>query len=125
MADILVVDDAEANRLLLLLLLKKAARHRVAEAADGEAAVARFVAGRYDLVLMDLEMPGMDGIDAARRMRSLEAEQGWPRTPLVAMTAHDSEAVLARCLAAGFDERIQKPLSRETLLALLQRRGLA
>jgi CheY-like chemotaxis protein len=125
MPDILVVDDSEANRLLLSLLLKKAAPHRVVEAANGEEGVELFAARSFGLVLMDLEMPGLDGIAAAGRMRAVEAEQNRPRTPLAAMTAHDVASLGPDCAAAGFDERLQKPLTRDVVQDLLRRHGLA
>jgi CheY-like chemotaxis protein len=91
-------------------------------AATGGDAVAAFIAARaagapFDLVLMDLHMPGMDGIEAARRMRA--AETDGRRTPIVALSADAFPESRGACLAAGMDGFVTKPLDRERLTAAL------
>jgi CheY-like chemotaxis protein len=93
-------------------------------AATGGDAVSAFVAAQaagtpFDLVLMDLHMPGMDGIEAARRMRAAEA--GGKRTPIIALTADAFPESRDACLAAGMDGFVTKPLDRERLLTALAR----
>ena len=120
---ILVAEDNEINALLARALLTKLG-HRPTMAADGVAAVESFLAARaagtpYDRVLMDLHMPGMDGIEATSRIRAIEAEQEASRTPILALTANASAADRDACLAAGMDGFLVKPLDRERLSAAL------
>lgn len=88
---------------------------RVAVASDGHAAVRMWQEGDFNLVLMDCEMAGMDGFEAARQIRRLEAESNGRRTPIVALTAHAPQEIRERCLAAGMDDVLAKPF-REKLL---------
>jgi CheY-like chemotaxis protein len=74
---------------------------------------------------MDLHMPGMDGLEAARRIRANEAEIGAPRTPILALTANASAEDREACLAAGMDGFLVKPLDRERLAAALANAGKA
>jgi CheY-like chemotaxis protein len=94
-------------------------------AATGDAAVAAWRAGettdgRFDLVLMDVHMPGSDGITATRHIRKLEAERGTRRTPIIALTANALDEDRDACLAAGMDGFLTKPLDRERLAAALE-----
>jgi CheY-like chemotaxis protein len=79
----------------------------------------------YDLVLMDIHMPGLDGLAAARRIRSLEIESGAARTPIVALTANAFAEDRQAALAAGMDEFLVKPLDRAALERILQRNPAA
>jgi PAS domain S-box-containing protein len=120
---ILVAEDNEINALLTRALLTKLG-HRPTMAADGAAAIDSWLAARaagtpYDRVLMDLHMPGMDGVEAVRRIRAVEAEQAGVRTPIIALTANASVEDREACLAAGMDEFLIKPLDRERLAAAL------
>lgn len=115
---VLVVDDTALNRALIAGLLGDSGVE-VDEAGDGQAAVERFAGGRYDLVLLDLQMPVMDGLQAAREMRSLEHSRGLPPTPLIAISANTDAAQLTAARAAGCNDLLARPLKRETLLALL------
>jgi CheY-like chemotaxis protein len=120
---ILVAEDNDINALLARALLTKLG-HRPTMAADGAAAVESFLAARaagtpYDRVLMDQHMPGMDGIEATRRIRAIEAEQEAPRTPILALTANASAEDRDACLGAGMDGFLVKPLDRERLSAAL------
>ena len=80
---------------------------------------------RYDRVLMDLHMPGMDGLEATRRIRTIEAETGAPRTPILALTANAFAEDRDACLEAGMDGFLVKPLDRERLAAALAAPGRA
>jgi PAS domain S-box-containing protein len=121
--NVLVAEDNEINALLARALLTRLGHHPTVT-GDGEAAVAAFTAARaadapFDLILMDVHMPAVDGLDAARRIRALETQAGVRRTPIVALTANVSSEDRDACLAAGMDAFLAKPVERERLLALL------
>ena len=88
---------------------------------DGMKAVAAFEAGAFDLVLLDLEMPALDGLDAVRLMRAQEEARGQARTPMLAVTAAAMAHQLRTCLSAGFDDRLTKPLLAEEVWITLWR----
>jgi CheY-like chemotaxis protein len=121
---VLIAEDNEINALLARSLLARLG-HRPTLAATGTAAVdswlAALAAGEpYDLVLMDVHMPEMDGIEAARRIRAAEAAApGAARTPIVALTANAFSDDREACRAAGMDAFLTKPLDRERLAELL------
>jgi CheY-like chemotaxis protein/anti-sigma regulatory factor (Ser/Thr protein kinase) len=120
---ILVAEDNEINAMLTRALLTKLG-HRPTMAANGAAAIESWLAARaantpYDRVLMDLHMPGMDGLEAVRRIRAIEAEHEGARTAIIALTANASAEDREACLAAGMDEFLIKPLDRERLAAAL------
>jgi len=118
---ILVAEDNEINALLARSLLTRLG-HRPTIATSGDAAVDAWLSARdagepYAIVLMDLHMPGSDGIDATRRIRAVEADG--PRTPIIALTANAFEEDREACIAAGMDGFLTKPLDRERLAAAL------
>ena len=106
---ILAVDDVPANIELLQIHLDKG-RHHTTIARDGEEAVAAFQSGRFDLVLMDLQMPGLDGLEATRRMRAFEQEQRRKPVPVIALSASVLEQDRRNARAAGMDGFASKPL---------------
>jgi CheY-like chemotaxis protein/HPt (histidine-containing phosphotransfer) domain-containing protein len=113
---ILVVEDNEVNRQLALLLLQKLG-YRADVAANGIEAVEAVDRQSYDAVLMDVEMPEMDGLEAARRIRQMEP----PTRPwIVAVTANALHGERDRCLQAGMDDYITKPLHLDALVAALR-----
>ena len=93
----------------------------VLEAEDGAQAVALLEQQHVDLVLMDIQMPVMDGYAATRALRERESRLRLPRLPIVALTANAFDEDAAHCLAAGMDAHLAKPYSRQQLLALLRR----
>jgi PAS domain S-box-containing protein len=116
---ILVAEDNEINALLMRSLLTKLG-HRVVIATHGEAALESWLAAKsaatpYDLVLMDIQMPQLDGIEAARRIRTHEAGEGGRRTPILALTANTLVEDRYACFEAGMDGFLIKPLDREKL----------
>ncbi len=116
--DILLVEDIDINRDVACSILERAG-HRVAVAADGAAAVAAVQSATYDLVLMDVQMPVMDGMTATRHIRSLPGTVA--QVPIIAMTANVLPAQVAAFRAAGMNDHIGKPFKRSELLTLLAR----
>ncbi len=124
---ILVAEDNDINALLARALLVKLGHHP-SIAASGAVAIESWLAARaagapFDRVLMDVHMPGMDGLEATRRIRTIEAETNAPRTPILALTANASAEDRDACLAAGMDGFLVKPLDRERLTAALAASG--
>ncbi|WP_323767439.1 ATP-binding protein [Marinovum sp.] len=116
---ILVVDDNATNRLLLRRYLRQVACH-VAEACDGAEAVTAVSGARFDVVLMDIQMPVMDGIEATRRIRRREAAEGQRPVRIIAVTANIMEHQSRGYLEEGMDDVIGKPVSKKRLLAKLE-----
>ncbi len=112
---VLVAEDNPENAILLRHTLMGTG-YTVDEVADGEAAVAAVMANLYGLVLMDLDMPALDGISATQRIRDWEKTLGRPQTPIVAVTAHALRSIRDRCLAAGMNDYMSKPLRRKRVL---------
>jgi PAS domain S-box-containing protein len=119
-AQVLLAEDNAINELLTVTLLRRWG-HEVSVAGDGAQAVRLFGERPFDLVLMDLHMPGMSGIEATRRMRALESEAGRPRTPIIALTASAMAADRRACLEAGMDDHLSKPLRARELLHSVRR----
>jgi PAS domain S-box-containing protein len=118
--DVLLVEDNLINQQLAIRLLRKWG-HRVALAVDGQEAVDRLCGGeRYDIVLMDMQMPVMGGIEATRLIRAHEAEHGQARVPIMAMTANAMQGDRELCLAAGMDDYLSKPINQVELAAKLR-----
>lgn len=117
-APILVVEDNPINRRLAKMQLENLG-YRADVASDGREAVTAQVAKHYPIILMDCEMPEMDGYDATREIRRLEA--GVPKTVVIAITAHAVEGAREKCLAAGMDDYITKPVTIDVLRAALSR----
>ncbi|MBY5925524.1 MULTISPECIES: ATP-binding protein [Halomonas] len=115
-AQLLVVDDSETNRLLLRELVESP-RRRVTLASSGEEALALAQQQLYDLVLMDIRMGGMDGVETARAIRQLSAE--WAERPIIAVTAHVLESQRRELLANGMNDVLIKPLDTTRLDELL------
>ncbi len=117
--DILLVEDHPDNRLIVQSYLKRTP-HRLTIAENGEAAVAAFKKGSFHVVLMDMQMPVMDGYEATRRIRAWEREQGRRPTPILALTAHALNEEVERTKLAGCDAHLGKPIVKATLLAALE-----
>lgn len=111
---ILIAEDGEANQLVAAAILRKAG-YAVDLARDGEEALGAARTAAYDLVLMDVRMPRMDGLAATAAIRGLEGPAG--RVPIIAMTAAAMPNEVARCLEAGMDGHVAKPMDLTALLA--------
>ncbi|MBU1247778.1 MAG: response regulator [Proteobacteria bacterium] len=117
---ILLVEDSEDNVLVMQLYLKKFP-YRLDVAENGQVGVDMFKQAKYDLVLMDIQMPIMDGYEASREIRRFEGEQGRSKAPIIAVTAHASEENHRMVLEAGCDDFITKPVPKAKLLEAIQR----
>ena len=113
---VLAAEDNKTNRLVFSKLVK-ACDIDLTFAGDGAEALATFETLRPDLVFMDISMPRMDGKEATQRIRELEAAQGWPRTRIVALTAHAMAGDAEETLAHGLDAHLTKPLKKPAILA--------
>ena len=114
---ILVADDSPTNRHLAESLLRKHG-HTVVTATDGFGAVEEFEKGGLDAILMDVSMPGCDGIEATGLIRELEAHTD-DHLPIIALTAHAMDGDRERCLAAGMDAYVSKPFKADELFATI------
>ncbi len=117
--DILVAEDKRINRELVVNLLSSSG-HSVVCCTDGAETVDTWQRQQFDLVLMDVQMPKMDGLEATRRIRELEAGTG-RQTPIIAMTAHAMESDRRNCLDAGMDGYLSKPLHAQKLYETIER----
>ncbi|MGR6806443.1 response regulator [Sphaerotilus natans] len=117
---VLLVEDNEITREVGAQMLRKRGLE-VGLAEDGLKAVEAILTGDWDIVLMDIQMPGMDGHDATRAVRQWELRQDRPRLPIIALTAHALPADRDKCLAAGMDDHVVKPYSADTLAAAIAR----
>ncbi len=116
---ILVAEDSPDNRLVIAAYLRREP-HQVDFAEDGKEALEKFIAHHYDLVLMDIQMPAMDGLDATRAIRQWELEQSRAPTPIVALTAYALEEDVGRALAAGCNLHMSKPLTKRALIECIR-----
>jgi len=115
---VLVADDNPTNRKVIELMLT-AAGARPTCVEDGAQALEAWRSGAYDVVLMDLRMPVMDGLSAIRAIREAEAGSGRPRTPVIVLSANTSPQDLRESAAAGADDHIGKPIQADALVAAL------
>ncbi len=112
---ILLVEDAKENRIVVKAFLKKTP-HTMEVAENGRIGVDKFAAGKYDLVLMDMRMPVMDGYTATREIRKWEKENDQDAVPIIALTAHALVEDRQKCLDAGCTDYLSKPIKKGGLL---------
>ncbi|MDF1820303.1 MAG: ATP-binding protein [Alcanivoracaceae bacterium] len=117
---LLLVEDNDVNRLVAQHMLEGVGL-QVDVAVDGRLALDRLHAHRYDCVLMDIQMPVMDGMEAVRLWRQHERTEGEGHTPIIALTANALAGERERCLDAGMDDYLAKPFQRDGLLAMISR----
>ena len=115
-ASILLAEDNEVNRVLATTILERLGHHATV-AVDGAEAVALCARGRFDLVLMDMQMPVMDGLQATARIRALDSPMR--RVPVIALTANALLGDRDRCLAAGMDDYLPKPFNADQLGSMI------
>lgn len=117
---ILFVDDDESIHLLIKLFFKKT-DYLVDIAGNGADGVDKYKKGNFDLVLMDLTMPVMDGLEATREIRKWENESGQKRVPVIALTAHEANNDMNESEVAGCDEHLIKPVKKQALLNIVRK----
>jgi protein-histidine pros-kinase len=124
--DVLLVEDNPVNQVLAVRMLQKGG-HRVTTANNGQEAVEQFEAKNFDVILMDVQMPVMDGIEATEAIRAREVRRSWIASGhrhhvwIIAMTAHAMDTDRARCLEAGMDDYLSKPVQSAQLVQALDR----
>jgi signal transduction histidine kinase/CheY-like chemotaxis protein len=116
---VLAAEDNEVNQLVLRSLLEPIGVE-LTLVDNGREAVEAFAAGDFDVILMDIMMPELNGVDASKAVRDIEAERGWPRTPIIALTANVMQHQLDDYRAAGMDGALAKPIELEKLYAMLE-----
>jgi PAS domain S-box-containing protein len=114
---VLLAEDNPVNQKLAVLMLQRAG-YSVDTVENGKDALEMTLRGNYNAVLMDVQMPELDGIEATRRIRAAETER---HTPIIAMTAHALKGDRERCFEAGMDDYLTKPIERDGLLQVLDR----
>jgi CheY-like chemotaxis protein len=116
---ILLVEDHPSNVLIVSAFLDLMG-YACETAENGYAALKKFADGRYALIIMDVQMPGIDGLETARRIRKLESDGNRARTPILAMTSGATVDDKLFCLRAGMDDYLSKPFRGEELSEKLQ-----
>lgn len=115
---VLMLEDSKYNAFVIQTYLQST-QCALTIMENGETGIAEFKRGGYDCILMDIQMPGMDGLEATRNIRDWEASHKAIRTPIIAMTAHSMTGDEEHCLEAGADHYLSKPVKKTTLLQLL------
>ena len=116
---ILAADDSNDNRFLISAFLK-GFDCDLTIVENGQEALDAFKAGQFDIVLMDMQMPLMDGFAATRLIRQWENENNLPVTPVVALTAYSLPEEIKQCTDAGCSDHISKPIRKKNLLAVIE-----
>ena len=119
---VLVAEDNAMNRKVALGLLRRRGHHVVA-AENGERVLAALGRESFDVILMDVQMPGMNGLDATAAIREREQTRGLPHTPIIAFTAHAMNGDRERCLQAGMDGYVSKPVEADELFEAIESVG--
>jgi len=117
---ILAAEDNRTNQLLLTAMLEPLGAE-IRLAGDGAEVVEAFEAGRFDLILMDIQMPVANGVDAARAIRALEAQRGLPPTPILALSANVMPHQIEEYRAAGMNGFVAKPIEMAVLIEAIER----
>ena len=117
---VLLAEDNKVNQLVGVKQLQKLG-YQADVAGNGREAVEAWKRGKYSVILMDCQMPEMDGYEATRKIRELEAEQNLPHTQIIALTASVMKEDRDLCLAAGMDDYISKPVDTGELKSALEK----
>jgi CheY-like chemotaxis protein len=115
---ILIAEDNDVNRVLAQDILEFLG-FAVQAVENGDVALKIALQQTFDLILMDCQMPVVDGFEATRRIRTLETEAGHSKTPIVALSGHPNEEGRGHCLAAGMDDYLQKPFTINELQEMI------
>lgn len=118
--NILVVEDSPVNQMVMVELLHDFG-HSTVLAENGQQAIERVEEGKIDLILMDCQMPVMDGFESTRRLRTMEDKRGTPRLPIIAVTSNAIKGDRERCLNAGMDDYVSKPINTAKLVASIEK----
>jgi signal transduction histidine kinase/DNA-binding response OmpR family regulator len=118
--NILLVEDSPDNQKLAIKILEKE-NFKVDIASNGREAIEAFRRSRYDIVLMDVQMPVMDGFEATHHIREIEKERGGRKTPIIALTAHAMAGYLQKCIENGMNDYFTKPFRKQSLIDLVNR----
>lgn len=124
--EVLLVEDNPVNQTVATKIMQRAG-YEVTVAGDGQEAIEWFEKKRFDLILMDVQMPVLGGIEATKAIRAREARRSWAMsgrwevTPIIAMTAHVMQGDRERCLEAGMDDYVSKPIQPSELFAAIER----
>jgi hypothetical protein len=116
---LLIVEDSESSRAVICGHIR-GEQFDYDEAENGAVAVEKAKVARYDLILMDIKMPMMDGYEAMRRIRQWEQARGLARTPIIAFTASSFEEDVQRAIESGADLHVSKPVKKEALAAAIK-----
>jgi CheY-like chemotaxis protein len=116
---LLIVEDSESSRAMIGEHLREES-YQYEEAENGAAGVEKARASRFDLILMDIHMPMMDGYEAIRRIRQWEESRGLVRTPIIAFTASSFEEDVRQALESGADLHVAKPVRKDDLAAAIK-----
>lgn len=121
---VLIAEDNIVNQRVLIGMLRNVCEYEGEVAENGQLALAQYAArnGNFDLILMDCAMPVMSGIEATREIRDYEKAHHLPATPIVALTASAHDDNKRKCIAAGMDEFLTKPVHLELIRDLVHRR---
>jgi CheY-like chemotaxis protein len=115
---ILLVEDYEPNILVATVMLKNFG-YRYEVVRNGQEAIDKFSPNKYSIILLDVQMPFMDGYETTRRIRGVEHDKSAMRVPIIAMTAHALKGDREKCIASGMDDYIAKPFNPHQLQAVL------
>ena len=118
---VLLAEDNEVNQLVCRGVLRKLGITQIEIAESGVAALALLATSTFDVVLMDMQMPEMDGVDCTRRIRAPDSNVLNHQIPIIAMTANAMSEDQARCMEAGMNDFVSKPIVFATLVAVLSR----
>ncbi|UQZ90387.1 hypothetical protein C4J81_14700 [Deltaproteobacteria bacterium Smac51] len=116
---VLLTEDMEMNQVVAVRQLT-ALGHEVTVAGDGAQALAEIRDQRFDMIFMDIQMPVMDGLETTSHIRAMERERGWPRTPIISMTAHALKGDREKYLSLGLDGYLSKPILINEMAALIE-----
>jgi CheY-like chemotaxis protein len=117
---VMIVDDSATNRIIFSTFLKERDGLEIVTAANGEEAIAKHRTFPPDIIMMDLNMPGMDGFAATAAIRAQEADNRAKRSIIVAVTAHAIRGDRNRCLEAGMNDFLSKPVTKKQVLDFLE-----